>query len=384
MKARAVQNLGQTAGSAALTKVWDIGIRLFHWLLVAAVAIAAVTGFFGPANRLNLHIAAGAAIGALILFRVVWGLLGPTYARFSGFLFSPAAIVAHVRMLSAGRHLSYLGHNPLGGVMVLALLAVLTLILMTGVAALGGVDKQGPLAFAVVYEAGATFLAIHRALAYLLMLMICAHLAGVVFESIAGDRRLVVAMIDGKKAAIADASAASPAKARPVGAAIAIFLVLAGAIYEIVALSARPASGVPAQPLDATYLRECGSCHMAYPPSLAPKARWGALMAGLADHFGEDASLEPRVKAEILAFLTENSAEKWDTRAAHAFALSSPGDPLRLTVTSFWTWAHRRIPEGVFKSKSIGAKGACNACHSDALTGRFNPQNIDIPREAYR
>ena len=63
---------------------------------------------------------------------------------------------------------------------------------------------------------------------------------------------------------------------------------------------------------------------MAYPPSLAPSSRWIAIMDSLPDHFGEDASLEPELMSQIRAYLTINSAEKWDTRAAHELALANP------------------------------------------------------------
>jgi hypothetical protein len=65
-------------------------------------------------------------------------------------------------------------------------------------------------------------------------------------------------------------------------------------------------------------------------------------------------------------------------------AKANPDDPLRFTATRFWTRMHREIPASVFKSKAVGFKGACNACHSDAKTGLFAPQNIDIPEGAFK
>ena len=121
---------------------------------------------------------------------------------------------------------------------------------------------------------------------------------------------------------------------------------------------------------------------MAYPASLAPGPRWIAIMDGLSNHFGEDASIDPGLASRIRAYLTMNAAEKWDTRAAHELQGSNPLDPLRLTATPFWIHMHRGIPESVFKSRAVGAKGACEKCHSDASTGRFDPQDIDIPERA--
>ena len=362
--------------------VWDLGVRLFHWLLVAAVGIAAVTGLFGPLNRLSLHVAAGVTVGGLLLFRIVWGFAGTTYARFSSFAFRPSAIAVYVKGLQAGSHIGYLGHNPLGSAMVFALLAVLALNVTTGVIVLGGVDKQGPSAFAVSYETGVTVRLIHQTLAYVLLVMIVGHLTGVVHESFRSDTKLVIAMITGEKPDTTVAITAHPARARPAFAGLILLLLLTVVAYEVIALSSRPALGVPTGSLDSTYVKECGSCHMAYPPSLAPSSRWIALMAGLADHFGEDASLEPNLMSSIRAYLVNNSAQKWDTRASRELAESNPSDPLRLTATPFWTRTHRAIPAAVFRSKAVGAKGACNACHGDALTGRFDPQKIEIPARA--
>jgi cytochrome b len=96
-----------------LIAVWDLGVRLFHWLLVAAVGIDAATGLFGPLNRLGLHVTAGAIVGGLVVFRLVWGFAGATYARFSSFTFRPSTITAYVKGLQAGSHTVYLGHNRL-------------------------------------------------------------------------------------------------------------------------------------------------------------------------------------------------------------------------------------------------------------------------------
>jgi cytochrome b len=376
--------MADSAAPADATRVWDLGVRLFHWLMVVAVAIALATGLFGPRNLLNTHIAAGAAIGGLLVFRVMWGLMGPTYARFSSFPVHLTAIEADLAGLVAGRRPRYRGHNPLGSLMALALLAIVALSVMTGVVTLGGVNKQGPLAFAAPYASGKAAQTIHLALAYGLLALIAGHLLGVATESIQAHTNLPLAMITGKKAASATDHAARPAKAKPLLAGLCLLILLTGAVHQIVALSARPAFGVPAGPLDPTYVQECGSCHMAYPPSLSRSVRWIAIMDGLPDHFGEDASLEPALMSRIRAYLTMNAAEKWDTRAAHELQGSNAQDPLRLTATPFWIGMHRGIPESVFKSRAVGAKGACEKCHNDASTGRFDPQDIHIPERAFQ
>jgi cytochrome b len=376
--------MANCAAGADVTRVWDLCVRVFHWLMVATVATALVTGLSGPRNVLNIHIAAGAAIGGLVAFRMLWGLMGSTYARFSSFPVHFTAINADLAGFVAGRRPRYRGHNPLGSLMVLALLAVIFLSVMTGVVTLGGVDKQGPLAFVTSYNVGKATQRLHQALAYGLLALIGGHLLGVAYESVHGQPDLIRAMLTGKKAASAADHPARPAKAKPLLAGLCVLILLVGAIRLIVTLSARPALSVPAGPLDPTYAQECGSCHMAYPPSLAPSPRWIAIMDGLPNHFGEDATLEPGLMSRIRAYLTMNAAEKWDTRAAHELQGSNPLDPLRLTATPFWIRMHQGIPESVFKSRAVGAKGACEKCHSDASTGRFDPQDIHIPERAFQ
>jgi cytochrome b len=138
----------------ASVPVWDLGVRLFHWSLVVSVGICAYTGFLGPKNWLGIHLASGAAIAALIVWRLVWGQMGTKYARFRSFPLSISAAVRHSRDAAMGRAPADLGHNPAGAVMVYALLGVLVLVLLSGLVALGGALKQGPLAFATTFAVG--------------------------------------------------------------------------------------------------------------------------------------------------------------------------------------------------------------------------------------
>jgi cytochrome b len=376
--------MAKCAAGADVTRVWDLGVRVFHWLMVATIPVALVTGLWGPRNLLSIHIAAGVVIAGLVAFRLLWGLMGSTYARFSSFPVHFTAINADLAGLVAGRRPRYRGHNPLGGLMALALLAFISLSVITGVITLGGVDKQGPLAFAMTYVSGKAAQTLHLALAYGLLGLIAGHLLGVATESIHARTNLPLAMITGKKADFATDHAARPVEAKPLLAGLCVVILMMGAVHQIMALSARPALGVPVGPLDPTYAQECGSCHMAYPPSLAPSPRWIAIMDGLPNHFGEDASLEPGLMSRIRRYLTMNAAEKWDTRAAHELQGSNPRDSLRLTATPFWIGMHQGIPESVFKSRAVGAKGACEKCHGDASTGRFDPQDIHIPERAFQ
>lgn len=366
------------------TRVWDVGVRVFHWSLLVAVSVAALTGFLGSPDSLSIHLLAGIAIAYLLLFRFVWGFSGSTFARFSTFLYGVPAIISRAKDMMAGRHIRYLGHNPLGGAMVFVLLIVLALILITGTVVLGGTIKQGPLAFITSYATGGFVKEIHQILAIGLLALITLHLAGVAYESIFGKENLVQAMITGDKSVSTAAPMPEPAPARPILALMVIALVSLASIVLIASLAARPGLGVSVAAVDPVYAKECGSCHFAYHPSMGTTKLWNGIITHLDQHFGEDASLPEPTRLAIAAYLADNSAEHWDTRVSHVLAKANPDDPLRFTATRFWTRMHREIPASVFKSKAVGFKGACNACHSDAKTGLFAPQNIDIPEGSFK
>jgi len=376
-----------------VVKVWDLALRLFHWSLVISFALAAYTGFLGRRNLLDFHIIGGVAAGALITFRVIWGWLGPTYARFRSFPLSPRAMKQHVDEILAeyrsgkagstkSRHGAELGHNPLGAAMVYALLLFIALTVLSGVVLLGGAVKQGPLAFLVTWDVAGLTRDIHQALAIALLCMVGAHLAGVIFESRRESINLAASMVTGLKPVLANARPVAAFRARPWLATIILIAVAAVIVPTTIALARLPGLGVPPAKLDPVYAQECGACHFAYPPSLAPSDTWAQMMDGLDHHFGENAVLDAATAAHIRAYLTDNGAEKWDTRPAHLFRQRDAADPLSITATPSWQRFHRDLPAALFASKKIGGKGACNACHQDAATGRFDPQAIEIPEEA--
>ena len=368
------------ATSIRSVMVWDIGIRLFHWSLVLAVLVAALTGFFGSPGTTSLHLFAGTLIAVLLLFRIIWGLVGSTYARFRNFLFRPSQMIARFRELKAGQHNRYLGHNPLGAAMVIALLLVLLTIVSTGVVVLGGTLKQGPLAFMTPYAVGSIVKEVHQIFAFGLIGMIGLHLAGVIYETLIGREKLIHAMISGKK--IEEPHIDHPATVRThVVIGLTSFIAISAFGFGLITtLSAKPGLGVPLTALDSTYEKECGACHYAYHPSMGTVALWTGILEGLPNHFGEDASLPDATKTQILHYLLDNSAEHWDTRISKVLAKPNPDDPLRFTATRFWTRMHSELPEALFKMKPIGFKGNCAACHQDAKRGFFAPQSIDIPQ----
>ncbi|MDT8998283.1 cytochrome b/b6 domain-containing protein [Paucibacter sp. APW11] len=182
----------------ATLPVWDGLVRLCHVLLAASVLLALLTGWFsgslfaelGEQGFEWLHHGAGYLALGLVLLRSVWGCCGSAYARFRQFVRGPRAGWRYLRLLLAGREPRYIGHNPLGGWMVLALLAFS--------AALG---LSGWLYTSDWLWGYAWLEQLHAALALLIGALIAAHVAGVLFTSWRHRENLIAAMINGRKRA---------------------------------------------------------------------------------------------------------------------------------------------------------------------------------------
>ena len=369
----------ESNGATRLVWVWDLPTRLFHWLLVGAVLVALATQLIAPTWWLSWHVAAGYTIAALLLFRFVWALFGSGYSRVANFLYRPRQVLDYLRDLLKLRPPHYVGHNPAGAAMIFALVAVLTGLVVTGFMVQGGQEKQGPFAGVTGFALGSDVRSIHSFLAYALMAMVAVHLAGVLADSWLHKSSLVRAMITGWKCVPAQLRVTATRPSRVPAATLTLAALFVPAVVALILLSRLPPLGVPAMARDQLWANECGSCHYAFHPSLLPRASWAALMAGLHDHFGEDASLPPAAAAEIAAFLQTYAAEGWDTKAARLMAKISPADPLRVTAAPFWVRRHRRLDPAVFASPAVKAKSNCVACHRDADSGRFDAQAIVLP-----
>jgi cytochrome b len=183
---------------SAYIKVWDPLVRIFHWALVFCFLLAFITEDELP----GVHAWAGYGVLLLLAIRVAWGFVGPRYARFSNFVYSPAHIAGYLKDTLMLRARRYIGHNPLGGAMILALLASLTLSGLSGMALYGATEFAGPLAGAMagMSDSGAHMLEeVHEFFAYLTLTLVVVHVGGVLFESLVHRENLVRAMLNGLK-----------------------------------------------------------------------------------------------------------------------------------------------------------------------------------------
>lgn len=185
----------QAASNGRVVRVWDLPVRVFHWLLVLLIFGSWVTSEVGG-HWMTYHMWIGYTVLALILFRVAWGLVGSRHARFSDFVRGPAAVF---RYLCGRGGVSSIGHNPAGGWSVLALLASLALQAGTGLFANDEIVNEGPLAARVGVEWSDLLTTVHRYNFYVLLGLIGLHVAAVLFHLLVKRENIVVPMITGRK-----------------------------------------------------------------------------------------------------------------------------------------------------------------------------------------
>ncbi len=184
--------------SETLVKVWDPAVRFFHWSLAGTFFLA----YLLEDAWLELHVWAGYGALGLVGFRLLWGFIGTAHARFKDFVVPPRAAGAYLLQVMTFRAPHYLGHNPAGGAMVLALLASVALTGFSGIATYGAVEFSGPLAGltgGLGPDGGNVIEDIHEFLANTTLWLVAFHLAGVLIASIQHRENLVHAMVTGKK-----------------------------------------------------------------------------------------------------------------------------------------------------------------------------------------
>jgi cytochrome b len=204
-----------------LVRVWDPVVRVGHWTLVGAFAVAYLT----EDDLLSVHVWAGYVIGIILVIRLAWGFVGPRYARFTDFVRGPGAVLGYLRDLLLFRARRYVGHSPGGGAMVIALILCLGATVVTGLMAYGKEEQAGPLAPLFASEASNRIAVIppaapgenerrrmgsgeqedealeemHDFFAKLTLILITFHVAGVLLASFVHRENLIGAMINGNK-----------------------------------------------------------------------------------------------------------------------------------------------------------------------------------------
>jgi cytochrome b len=212
--------------------VWDLPLRLFHWLLALLVVTSLVSARIGG-NAMQIHMLSGYTILTLLLFRILWGFLGGTHARFASFVRGPASALAYLVALRRQQAGTYLGHNPAGAWSAIFMLASLLLQASTGLFANDDIATEGPLAKLVSKALSDRITGIHYLNSSLLYVLIGLHLLAVAYYFFYKREDLVKPMLTGLKEGVA-----APAEAAPhpgsVWLAAVLLAACAGGVYLLI------------------------------------------------------------------------------------------------------------------------------------------------------
>lgn len=219
------------------TLVWDVPVRVVHWALAACVVGSWLT-HHGGVQWFDWHRRLGCATLVLVVFRIAWGFVGTRHARFSNFVRGPRSILRYLR---GGACADVAGHNPLGSLSVLALLALLLVQAATGLFANDEIASAGPFYAWVTHDQSNRIASLHRLNSKWLLALVALHLAAIAWYSLVRRKPLVGAMLTGRR----DAQAVPPAEGidgSRTARAIVILLVLAVALA--LAIRAAPEAAV--------------------------------------------------------------------------------------------------------------------------------------------
>ncbi|MBL8643499.1 MAG: cytochrome b/b6 domain-containing protein [Rhodospirillaceae bacterium] len=201
-----------TSGPTRKIKVWDVPVRLFHWILVLLIGLSYATGEFGGFDfimpvtgnmvpNMNLHMWSGLSILALVIFRVVWGVLGSDTAKFSDFVKGPGAVMGYLGGLFKKGTKVIAGHNPAGGLVVVAILILLLMQAGTGLFAKEDdfFGIAGPLNSLVSEDTAKMLTSRHHQIWEAIEILIVLHIAASIFYWLVLKQNLIVAMFTGQK-----------------------------------------------------------------------------------------------------------------------------------------------------------------------------------------
>ncbi len=183
-------------------QVWDLFVRASHWLIAVGFFVA----YFTEDDAMTVHAWAGYLVGTLLVLRLIWGLVGPRYARFSNFIYAPGAVLNYFWTLVRGRAKRYIGHSPAGGAMIVLLILALAATVGTGLVLYAQEHAAGPLAPFIAHtrqigahEHGSALEEVHETLANVTVALVIFHVLGVILASFVHRENLVGAMITGRK-----------------------------------------------------------------------------------------------------------------------------------------------------------------------------------------
>ncbi len=217
----------------AKTRIWDLPTRVFHWALAFCVVCLLITGFKGG-DAMPWHYRFGYCVLTLLMFRLVWGVVGGKWSRFASFVYAPSSILRYMK--GQGDALHSVGHNPLGAFSVFAMLAMLLVQVSTGLISDDEISAAGPLTKFVSNATVSLASSYHVTIGKVLVIvLVITHLVAIVFYLYKKRENLIKPMLHGDKL-LPNSTPASADTAATRTLALAILLACAAAVYWLVSL----------------------------------------------------------------------------------------------------------------------------------------------------
>ncbi|QOP43993.1 hypothetical protein FJR45_08570 [Sulfurimonas sediminis] len=367
--------------------IWPLPNRVFHTLIVLFVAISWITSEWD--NYLDIHAIFGIAVGLLILFRIVWGFIGPEYSKFSTWPLHIDELWEFAKNFLNPK--KYAGHNPAASFVLLSILVVGILVVLSGLLAYGVQEGKGLFSFLhdTFFQKMEVFEELHEFITNIFFLLIFAHLSGVMIDRLLHPKtQTLKSIVTGYKSI-----EATSVRLNSLQKLFASLFFIGLSIFFSYSISGQNIfikskyKEIEYEKHSAIFVEECAACHTLYPPFLLPKSSWKQLMKQkeLENHFGDDASLNEEDRISILNFLVKNSAE-FSTKESANYILNSLKEKkkyiIAITDTPYWKKRHKNIDKNIFSSKEVKSKANCKACHTKVERGLLEDNQIKIPNGA--
>ena len=359
--------------------IWSLPTRVFHWLFALLIVLAFLTD---DDKLLHYHAVIGYAILILLAFRLVWGYLGPKYSKFKDFPFGFDKVKAFMLCFFNSEQ-KYIGHNPPASYVMLGMFIVVFIVIATGALTFGIQEGKGIFSFLndSFFKKMELFEELHEFFANLLIVLIVAHLGGILTDKLLhGKQETLQSIFTGYKVTQEKSSITLNLFQKCIAFVFFVAL-LTFLIFNMIQpkniLVASKYQSIDYMAQNELFVNECGSCHTLYPPHSLPKHSWISMMNDLENHFGDDASLEEEDHENILNFLVQNSAETSTQEMSFKISQSiGNNDIIAITDTNFWKHEHKNIPKEVFEHTQVKSKANCKVCHSDIEKGLIEDDKI--------
>lgn len=360
--------------------VWSLFTRLFHIFLIIAVAFLFLFAEFD--NLLSYHAIIGYTVGVLFLFRIIWGFLDVRYSKFQDFNFNLYDLKEYMLNIFSSKK-EYVGHNPASSWAIVAMFVLGVLSIVSGTLVYGTQEGMGIFSFlnSTIFKKMEFFEEVHEFFTTAFMIVIFAHIAGVLLDRVIHGTNTLESMIYGYKEV--EAQSLKLTLFQKLFGALWIggsaFFLLYMLTHPTNLLIADANKAVDYQKEHPLFENECKSCHTLYPPYLLPKASWAKLMDNLENHFGDDASLDENDTLFIKEYLVTNAAESSTKEAAYKILKSiNDKDTIAITKTPYWKKRHQEIDKEMFATPEVKAESNCKACHNNIEQGLLNDKDIKI------